>query len=213
MLLRGHDSSWEGLLTVLRARLTLSRHGPLFLALLALCFGLGCAGGAVDPPTLNCSFAGSTSAPTSLPTYDQYSASFLSEDTKNPTTNGSGEVVWGTRYYLESLLTAYETTKNVKYLRAFEDTGTAVMNLVQTQTFLDVPDPSAPGQPATGPYLSRTGWPTYAATLGAAIAIPTATGQVALYAQSLYPAFVPAAYYVVITGQPDGTLQFNWVAY
>lgn len=174
-----------------------------------LCAGAGCGGTSLDPPAVNCA----SSSSTNLPTYDKYSSAFLDEVTKSPTSNGGGQIIWNTRYYLESLLTAYESTKNLKYLQAFESTGAVVMGLVQTESFLDVPDPSTPGQTATGPYISRTGWPTYGATLGSSIPIPTATGKVALYAQSLYPAYAPGVYNVVITQQFGGTLQFSWVAY
>lgn len=170
-----------------------------------------CGGRAADPPT--CASISTPLSSSSLQTYDSYSATFLDEDTRHPTTNGNGQVVWGTRYYLESLLTAFEATKNPKYIKAFEDTAGAVMGLVQSQTFVNVPDPSAPGQSATEPTITTIGWPTYASALGQSISIPTASGQVALYAQSMYPSNAPAIYYVDITQQPDGTLQFAWVNY
>ena len=197
----------ERRMTVFRFNWDIKRFVPLLFVVFILCWVAGCSGSSVDPPAVNCA---SVSA-SSLTTYDQYSSTFLDQVTTNPTSNDGGQVVWNTRYYLESLITAYEATKNVKYLQAFESTGAAVMGLVQTQSFLDVPDPSAPGQTATGPYISRTGWPTYAATLGTAVPIPTATGQVALYAQSLYPVYTPGVYSAAVTQQPDGTLQFAWV--
>jgi hypothetical protein len=199
----------EQRLSVRLVHSSLMRYGSLLFVFSVLWVGVGCSGTSIDPPAVNCSSA----SPTSLTTYDQYSSSFLDQITSNPASNGGSEVVWNTRYYLESLLTAYQATKNVKYLQAFEDTGAVVMGLVQTQSFLDVPDPSAPGQTATGPYISRTGWPTYGATLGASVPIPTATGQVALYAQSLYPAYAPGVYNLAITQQPGGTLQISWVQY
>lgn len=87
------------------------------------------------------------------------------------------------------------------------------MALVQSQTFLDVPDPSAPGQSAIQPTITTIGWPTYSSDLGQSISIPTASGQVALYAQTLYPSKVPAIYFVNIVQQPDGTQQFGWMDY
>jgi len=145
---------------------------------------------------------------TSLSMYDNYSALFLDEATKHPTTNNGGQVVWNTRYYLESLITAYEATHNPKYLQAFEDTGSAVMNLIQTLTVPDVSDPTAPGKTVSGPYINTTGWPTYMGTYAAPISIPTTDGAIALYAQSLYPR--SKASYVVISQDANGSLQFAW---
>jgi len=164
-------------------------------------------GNEAKPPSLSACTAETNS---SLTTYDQMVAEFLDQETSHPTTNLGGQVVWNARYYLESLITAYQATRNPKYLSAFEDTGGAVIGLVQTIQQLDIPDPSAPGKFANGPYISVTGWPTWMATYGAPISIPTQTGTVALYAQSLYPRDSTGASFVDITQQPDGSLQFAW---
>jgi len=175
-----------------------------------LCFGVaitvGCGDTSISPPEANCSEFSSSS----LVTYDKYSAEFLNEDTRHPTENLGGQVVWGTRYYLESLLTAYQATKNPKYLQAFEDTGTSVMGLAQTISFLNVADPSAPGGSSQGPHIMETGWPTYMGTFGVPISIPTVNGKVALYAQSLYPRNATGPNAIEITSQPDGSVLFAW---
>src|SRR4029077_3217890 len=80
----------------------------------------------------------------SLQNYDRLSEIFLDEGLRHPPDNLAGNVVWGTRYYLESLLTAYEATCNPKYIQAFLDSGHSVMNLVETMTVLDVPDSGEP---------------------------------------------------------------------
>ncbi len=187
----------------LRGRLVL-------LVLPAALWLIGCS--SVPPSALATCNSVSTAgeSTTSLAMYDKYSSQFLDEATRHPTKNLGGQVVWNTRYYLESLLTAYEATGNPKYLLAFEDSGTSAMSLVQTLHVLDVADPSAPGANYTGPYIDVTGWPTYMATYGAAIAIPTAGNAVALYAQSLYPR--SGATNVVITPEGDGSLQFAWTS-
>ena len=174
---------------------------PLFL-----CSTIGC-GRHYNSLTSECKVALSS---ISLTTYDKYSSQFLDEATKHPTKNLGGDVVWGTRYYLESLITAFEATKNPKYIQAFEDTGASVMGLVETLHLLNVIDPSAPGQTETGPYIDVTGWPTYMNTFGASIAIPTLNGETALYAQSLYPRDATGPSSVEITAQSDGSLQFAW---
>jgi hypothetical protein len=113
-----------------------------------------------------------------------------------------------TDYYLESLLTAYEATANRKYIEAFTDSGAWVLSLVRTITVLNVPDPSAPGK--TGPLASVTGWPTVLASFGVPVAIPTSSGQVALYVQSLdTTSGLGAAYFVVNQGS-DSSLTLEW---
>lgn len=166
---------------------------------------------AVDPPV-----ACSAQSTTRLSTYDQYSAQFLDQTTTQPATNLGGQVVWNTRYYLESLITAYQATKNPKYLAAFEETGTTVMNLVQTLEVPGGPDPSAPGKNDTGPTIQIIGWPTYMATFGEPISVLTSDGSVSFYAQSFYPRNsnssdpIIGASFIDITQQADGSLQFAW---
>jgi hypothetical protein len=145
-----------------------------------------------------------------MATYDKYSTQFLDLATKHPTTNSGGQVVWGTRYYLESLITAYEATQDAKYLTSFADTGSSVMSLVQTLHLPNVIDPSAPGPVKNVPHIDETGWPTYMQTFGATVSIPTSSGRIALYVQSLFPVYTPAAYFALVTSEPDGSLQFAW---
>ncbi len=184
------------------------RWDPLTLVLgLFICFCVGCGGSIPKNISSDCSALSSTS----LVSYDKYSSQFLDETTKHPPGNLGGQIVWNSRYYLESLVTAYEATHNPKYLTAFEDTGSWAMSKAQTMTFVDVPDPSAPGKNVTEPTITLTGWPTYLATLGKPVPIPTATGAVSFYAQSLYPTDLRGAQFVNIYPQPDGTLQFAWV--
>lgn len=177
--------------------------------LLVAFFCASCASAPPPSPSfapLDCS---SLSA-TSLKHYDEVSKKYLNEITAHPPDNGEGGVVWNTRYYLESLLTAYEATGNPKYIKAFLDSGGWVLNMTQTLTFLDQDDPSAPGKAALGPLRSATGWPTYIGTFGVPVAIPTATGQVSLFAQSLAPASTNGAAELKVTQQPDGSLELDW---
>ncbi len=142
-----------------------------------------------------------------MPNYDRLSAQFLDEETRHPSDNYGGGVVWGTRYYLESLLTAYEATGNPKYIQAFLDSGQSVLNLVQTIMVVDAADPGEPWPPGSGPLLSVTGWPTAVGFYGDPVPIPTPSGQVSFYAQSL-----DVADGLVITDQGNGTLQLAWTA-
>jgi len=135
------------------------------------------------------------------------STDFLDEATRHPTTNVDGEVVWNTRYYLESLLTAYEATGNPKYIQSFLDTGTSVMNLVKTVSVTNVPDPTFPG--ATGPEILETGWPTQLSNFATPVPVPTADGKTSLFAQSLLPG--GGAQDFQVTQQADGSLQLSWL--
>jgi len=118
-----------------------------------------------------------------------------------------GTIVWGTRYYLESLLVAYDATGNPKYLDAFLDSGSWVMNLIQTIPVLNAVDPTAPG--ATGSILAVTGWPTLNGNFGVPVPVPTPDGKVSLYAQSLTP--YGGADILQVSQQGDGTLQLAWL--
>lgn len=167
-------------------------------------FVIGCnSHQAAVPLRLSCT-SYSTSA---LTNYDQMSTTYLDDLTRHPINNLTGGVVWNTRYYLESLITAYQATSNTKYIQAFMDTGTWVMNLVQTTQVLNVPDPTAPG--ATGPTISVTGWPTLESSYGTPVSIPNAAGTVSLYAQSLSTGAAIA--YFQVTQQTDGSLQLAWL--
>jgi hypothetical protein len=143
----------------------------------------------------------------SLPNYDRVSEQFLDEDTRHPTDNLGGSVVWGTRYYLESLITAYEATGNPKYIEAFLDSGQWVLNLVKTTTVVDAPDPGQPVAPGSAPLLTVTGWPTRLGMFSVPAMVPTQTGQAALYAQSL-----GGAASFEVTQQSNGALQLAWTA-
>jgi hypothetical protein len=160
------------------------------------------------PPTpafemQNCS----QESPKALNEYDKLSATYLNEVTRHPPNNSGGAVVWGSRYYLESLVTAYEATGNPKYTRAFLDSGGWVMNLSQTIPILDAPDPTAPG--AEGATINVTGWPTLLGSYGTPVPVPTGDGKISLYAQSLEPNGGPDTFQV--TKQGDGTLQLAWL--
>lgn len=170
---------------------------------------LGCASAPPPSPSvapLNCS----SYSTTSLKHYDEMAKEVLDDHTMHPSDNNGGSVVWNTRYYLESLLAAYNATANPKYIKAFLDTGTWVMNMTQTLAFLDQDDPSAPGKTASGPLRSATGWPTYMATFGVPVAIPTPTGQIALYAQSLYASGATGAGQLKVSQKSDGSLELDW---
>jgi hypothetical protein len=166
-----------------------------------------CASGKpIEAPLVQIATCSGTPA-TSLPNYDRISAQFLDEETRHPTNNAWGNVVWGTRYYLESLLTAYEATGNRKYIDAFLDSGQWVLNLVQTITVVDAPDSGQPVAPGTA-QLKVTGWPTMLNSYGVPVAVPTQTGQIALYAQNLSE----GALFFKVTQQSDGSLQLAWTA-
>jgi hypothetical protein len=145
---------------------------------------------------------------TSLPNFDRLSAQYLDDATRQPTDNLWGAVVWGTRYYLESLLTAYEATGNRKYIQAFLDSGQSVMSLVQTMTIVDAPDPGQPVLPGKGTLqLAVTGWPTSLNSFSNPITVPTQSGAVALYAQSINGATT-----FEVIQQNDGSLLLEWTA-
>jgi hypothetical protein len=143
----------------------------------------------------------------SLQNYDRLSEIFLDEGLRHPPHNLGGNVVWGTRYYLESLLTAYEATCNPKYIQAFLDSGQSVMNLVETMKVLDAPDPGEHDETGNASLLTVTGWPTWLGSFSVPAMVPTQTGPTALYAQGLGPAV-----YFEIAQQSDGSLQLAWTA-
>jgi hypothetical protein len=149
-------------------------------------------------------------SPSILQNYDEMTQKYLDDVTIHPPNNFGGYVIWNTRYYLESLLTAYSATGNRKYIQSFLDSGSSVLQLAQTIVYPAGVDPSAPGAVATGQTVTATGWPTYMGTFGVPVAIPTASGQVAMYAQSLYPASDTGANFLQVTPQADGSSQLTW---
>src|SRR5712692_4716298 len=176
-----------------------------------LAYGLaGCLGGITSQPNPSCTIPVAANSAPSLTVYDQMTAKFLDENTRHPQSNGQGQVIWGTRYYLESLLTAYEATKNPKYIQPFLDSGAWVLRMTETLSVLDVPDPSSPGQTATAPTKSVIGWPTYMATFGQAVAIPTLDGKISFYAQGFNPSLAIGPSFVDVNQQPDGSLTISW---
>lgn len=86
----------------------------------------GCAG--------NQSILSSVPSETILPNYNRMVTIYLDEATKCPTNNDSGEVVWNTRYYLESLLTAHNAAGSPDYLDRFRETGECVMKFAPWPT-------------------------------------------------------------------------------
>jgi len=182
--------------------------------LAAVCFvvwtvTLGGCGSSGPPSPPQPSFVPACSAISSgaLTQYDQMTSAFLTDSTRHPTDNSYSAIVWNTRYYLDSLISAYKATGNVKYAQAFVDSGTWVMNLVQTIPVLNAPDPTAPG--ATGPTINVTGWPTLLGNYGIPTPVPTANGQISLYAQSLVPYGGPVTFQV--TQLDSATLQLSWL--
>jgi hypothetical protein len=185
------------------------KHNGLLLGFASIAFlSFGCGSPHSSPSFASVDCA--TLSTASLTHYDQISQKFLDQITLQPPDNNEGDVVWNTRYYLESLLIGYNATGNSKYIQAFLDTGTWVMNLTQTLTYVDTYDPSAPGNTVFGPLGSVTGWPTYIATFGVSTAVPTATGKVALYAQSLNASGAAGAGQLNVSENGDGSLQLNW---
>jgi hypothetical protein len=146
----------------------------------------------------------------SLPNYDAAVAQLLDDGTKHPVTNDGGQVVWGTRWYMESLITAYRATGNQKYIDSLIDTGNSVLSLVRSLTVLNIPDPGAPGPLQSGAQITVTGWPTYIATFGESVAVPAADGQVSFYAQSLHPAQLSGPSFLEVVPSPLGGVTLNW---
>ncbi len=145
--------------------------------------------------------------PNALTHYDQMSAAFLDELTRQPGNNFGGNVVWNTRFYLESLLTAYQATNNRKYIQEFLASETRVMNLSATLQVLDAPDPTAPG--SAGPSIEVMGWPTLLGSFGTPVAVPTGDGNTSMYIQSLKSGDVVATFQVIQQG--PGSLQLAWL--
>jgi hypothetical protein len=152
----------------------------------------------------------STLSGTTLKHFDGMSQLYLDDRTLHPSSNLRGEVVWNTRYYLESLVTAYEATHNSKYVQDFLESGSGVLNLAQTMSFVDADDATRPGQTVVGPPIFRTGWPTYMGTFANPVSIPTADGQVALIVQGLYPTSSVGAAFLDITYNADGSVLLAW---
>jgi hypothetical protein len=148
---------------------------------------------------------------TALVNYDAMSAKYLAASTTNPATNGAGNVVWNTRYYLESLITAYQATKNPKYISAFLDSGASVMALMTTQTFANAPAPINPADVAGLPTVSVTGLPTLLSSFAIAAPIPTATGGVSFYVQNLQPTNPTAGVFLKIDPLPGGGVLISWL--
>jgi hypothetical protein len=181
-------------------------HTLLVIASLAVL--AGCASSSSGPGvSANCSKLSSTS----LVNYDSLSEQFLDTETQLPSNNSGGGIIWGTRYYMESLLDAYEATGNLKYIQAFIDTGTSVMNQAQSLTVVNVVDPSAPGSTVDSPTVTVNGWTTQLGSFSESVAIPTANGQTALYAQNLDPSDPNGPIYFEVTAAKGGGLTLAWV--
>jgi len=149
--------------------------------------------------------------PGRLAHYDRYVRQFLDPATSHPDDNLAGDIVWGTRYYMESLLDAYEATGNMKYIRAFLDTGSSVMHEVETITVTDVADPTAPGNTVDSPTITVTGWPTELGSFSQSVPIPTPEGQVALYVQNFEPNAPNGPIYFQVTPQTGGGVILAWL--
>jgi hypothetical protein len=167
----------------------------------------GCASNQNGSLKANCSDLSAKS----LTHYDSLSQQFLDQLTQHPTDNSEGDIVWGTRYYLESLLDAYEATGNLKYIQAFLDTGATVMKEVQSLTVVDVADPSAPGSAIDSPAITVDGWPTQLESFSESVAIPTPTGGTSLYAQNLDPTDPDGPIYFQVTPAQGGGVVLAWV--
>jgi len=174
-----------------------------------------CVGCGTEPPAplsiIGCSSKSpeiASPSSNSLAHYDAAVADLLDEATQHPTTNDGGQVVWNARYYMESLLTAYEGTGNAKYINSLIDTGNAVLGLAQTLQVPDVSDPSAlgPSEIASAPQRTITGWPTTLGTLGQLVSIPTTNGKTAFYAQTLWPSPGSGAGFLQVSSSPSGGL-------
>jgi len=182
-----------------------SRRSGSLCAFAALLLA-SCAGKSI-PIAADCS----TIVPGQVAHYDAYTQQFLNTVTSEPPDNLAGAIVWGARYYLESLLDAYEATGNAKYMQAFVDTGTVVINQVQTLTLVNVADPSAPGSTIDSPAVDETGWPTQLDSFSESVAVPTTDGQTSLYAQTFGPINgVPEYPLYLQIAQQAGGLTLAW---
>jgi hypothetical protein len=189
------------------------------IALIALLFmGIGCSTLPPDPPQFVNACSGVSPQPAELSSdvlehYDAAVAMLLDEATQHPTSNAQGQVVWGTRYYLESLLVAYEATGNLKYINSFIQTANIVLGLKRTLQVPDVADPSDldDTRAAAAPQRTVTGWPTSLGTLGQLIKVPATNGKVSLYAQTLWPTPSHDAGYLQILQSSSGGLALRFV--
>lgn len=187
---------------------------PICLACLGvlLCSLAGCGiSGVTEPPTtavLQADPPAAAPSSNTLPNYDAATARLLNSITQFPPDNIGGEVVWNTRYYMESLLAAYYATGNQKYINCFLTTGTEVFGLLQSLTILDIPDPSAPGPTQMGPMITVTGWPTSISIFDGSVSVPTPGGQISFYAQVLRPATGPTD--LEITQLSPNGLLLSW---
>lgn len=145
---------------------------------------------------------------TSLTHYDEQSSKFLTDGMTNPKSNNYGDVVWNTRYYLESLITAYQATGNKKYLNAFVESGKSVMSLVTSQTVADAAVPINPADASGAPKVSALGFKSFLSSFGYTISIPTSNGKVAMYAQNLQPELVNS---LGVTALPGGGVKIAWL--
>ena len=186
---------------VFRGRIGIFLVGPLLAAL------VGCASSQNQTDAANCSEVSASS----LIHYDNLAQQFLDQATQYPTDNSQGNIIWGTRYYLESLLDAYEATGNAKYIQAFVDTGTVVMKEVQTLTVVNVPDPSAPGSTVDSPTTTVEGWPTELGSFSESVAIPTPNGDTSFYAQNLEPTDPDGPIYLQVAPAEGGGLTISWI--
>lgn len=177
------------------------------LCLVALILGLdGCATNQ-NRTAADCSELSADS----LTHYDALSQQFLDQATQYPDDNSQGNIVWGTRYYMESLLDAYEATGNTKYVQAFIATGKTVMREAQSLTVVDVADPSAPGSTIDSPTTTVNGWPTQLGDFSQSVAIPTRNGETSLYVQNLDPTDPSGPSYFQVTPAAGGGLTLAWV--
>jgi hypothetical protein len=146
-----------------------------------------------------------------LPNYDAAATQLLDQNTQLPTSNDAGQIVWNTRYYMESLLTAYYATGNQKYTDSLITTGNAVLGDIGSLTVPNVVDPSAPSNSGSTSQITVTGWPTMQSGFGQAVAIPTTGGATSIYAQTLLFASGPTSLSVVAS--PSGGVLLNWTRF
>src|SRR5579859_389723 len=212
----GTSASATGIVYERQLKLVVSRVG-LLIAIFFVGLQIGCSDAAPPPASAILACAQISPKPAAqlsgaLPYYDAAVAQLLDTDTSHPTSNIDGDIVWGTRYYMESLLLAYQTTGDLKYISSFIDTGTTVLGLAQTLQVPDVPDPSSldPEHAAAAPQRTVTGWPTHIGTLGQLIPIPTATGEISMYAQTLWPRPTGTAGYLSISASSSGGVVLNF---
>jgi hypothetical protein len=85
------------------------------------------------------------------------------------------------------------------------------MNLVTTKTVSDAPVPINPADVASAPKLSVVGFTSLLSSFSYAVAIPTSSGAVSMWAQNLRPTDPTAAVFLKVDPLAGGGVTINWL--